>query len=147
MWKLNHKKGFVLIEVLCSLILMSLLINGVLIVLTNSVKVHEYNIRKQKYVSFLDALSKEIEWNLSYDDVIGIRDERRFYMDKSHMDAELLKYSSVEKLFSNDVPIEQPYIGISITGDDILDININLYYKASGNQKNMSISCYKGRYR
>lgn len=147
MWKLKHKKGYVLIEVMCSLILISLLINSMLIILKNSAKLHTDNKDRLKYINFMDALSKEVEWNLSYDDIINLKDSHRLYIDKSHMDVELLKHISKEELFSDIIPTERPYIEVSVTSGDILNINMNLYYNAFSEQKNMNISCYKGRYR
>jgi prepilin-type N-terminal cleavage/methylation domain-containing protein len=147
MWKFNNRKGFALIEVLCSLVLISLLINSVLFVLTNSIKVHEENMSRRKYISFIDALSKEIEWNWNYEDITDIKNKQSFYIDKSHMDLEVLRSNIPEKIFTCILPLEQPYIKVSISDGNILTVNINLYYKAFGEQKNININCYKGRFR
>lgn len=147
MWKSNNKKGYTLLEVLLSLTIISLLINSIMLVLITTMKVHTENKNKQEYVYFMEALSKEIEWNWSYDDITGFNNQYNLYIDKEHMNLGILKYNNPKEIFSDTMPMEQPYIEIAVINGDILTFQVNLYYKTLNKQNTMSMTFYKGRYR
>lgn len=146
MWKSNSCKGYVLIEVLCSIVIFMVLFNFIMLTLKNNYRLQNENEKKEQYICFIDALTKEITKNWNFEYVKSMEEKQGCYIPKEYMSIDLLKQCEPDKIISYENPQSEPYVKIDVSGSDILTINIKLYYSILNNNRMLNITCLKGRY-
>lgn len=147
MLKSNTKKGFTLIEVLCSLSIFYIMFTAALTTQCSSINIRKNESDLKKYCIFFSALRDNMEYNAPYDEILQLKTEQKFYISSEKIDIDSIKNSNLTTLFCNSVPDKEPYVKVSIIEGDVLKINITLSYKAFNNEQNLECVFYKGRYK
>ena len=147
MSKLRTKKGFTLIEVLCSLSIFYIMFTAALTTQCSSINIRKNNSNLKSYCLFFEALRNNMEYNASYDEILQLKSDGKFYVSLEKMDIDTIKDSNLTNIFSNIMPSTQPYAQVSINGGDILKVNISLFYKLFNSEQNLQCTFYKGKYK
>lgn len=143
--ELKSKKGFSLIEVICSIAIF--LIFSCLIFNTRTLwsKVHSLSTEYNIATLFIDGLRNEMIYNSSYKDIEKLLGEQRFYVNKENIQLKEL-YAKGLDVFQKEKPKDNIYITAEIQNGDVLNIKLNL---SSETLKNKVIECefIKGKYK
>lgn len=85
---LNNKKGFTLIEALCSVSLFSILLLFAVEIKINAIRLNKINYETIKYTYFLDTLKKELVSNTSEEQIIDLESKGEVYVTKEKIENE-----------------------------------------------------------
>lgn len=147
MYKLNKKKGFTLIEVLCSITLYAILF---MITLTMGVKVFEiqkYNKKINNYFVVMEGIKNTMIYNATYDEIKKLNSEYRYYMPIENIDFDELREKGVTNMFVETKPLKDSYVVISVEDGNVLRVNLRLYTRINNNTNTMECEFYKGKYK
>lgn len=147
MYKLNKKKGFTLIEVICSITLFSILF---MITLTMSVKVLEiknYNKKINNYSVVMEEIKNTMIYNATYDEIKKLNLEYRYYIDIENIDFDEIREKGTANMFAETKPLKDTYLAISVEDGNVLKVNLKLYTKVNNDTKIMECEFYKGKYK
>lgn len=147
MWKLNHKKGFTLIEVLCSITVFSILFMAALSIEINSLKIKKLNSELYSYSLFMEEIKNIMIYNCSYNKLQKLSLENKYYISKENMQIGKIKEKGIEGLFQQVLPSEKPYLVMIVEGDKVLKAKLKLYIKYLNSEKIMECEFYKGKYK
>ena len=145
---LNSKtnKGFTLIEILISLSLFTMLFSFALSMELSKLKLERYNNDLRLSLSYLEGLRGVAANNLSYMDILNLKNSNKIYVGKDNMNFELLKeYSSL--IFTYEKPGGYPYIILDISGEEVLNVTMELHSFHYGKEEIITTRLYKGRYK
>lgn len=147
MLKSKTKKGFTLIEVLCSLCIFYIMFTAALTTQCSSINIRKNNIDLKNYCLFFEALRDNMEYNALYDEILQLKSDGKFYVSSEKIDIDTIKNSNLTTMFSNTIPATEPYVKVSISEGDILKVNISLFYKLFNTEQNLQCIFYKGKYK
>jgi hypothetical protein len=147
MLRSSTKKGFMLIEVLCSLSLFYIMFTAALTTECSSINIRKNNADLKSYCIFFEALRDNMEYNASYDEISQLKSEEKLYIDSEKINLDSIKNSNLNTLFSNTVPDKEPYVKVSISEGDVLKVNISLCCKIFNSEQNLDCTFHKGRYK
>lgn len=147
MLKSKTKKGFTLIEVLCSLCIFYIMFTAALTTQCSSINIRKNNIDLKNYCLFFEALRNNMEYNALYDEILQLKSDGKFYVSSEKIDIDTIKNSNLTNMFSNTIPAMEPYVKVSISEGDILKVNISLFYKLFNTEQNLQCIFYKGKYK
>jgi len=147
MWNLKTNKEFILIEILISISLFAMLFSFALSLELNELKLGRYNNDFRSSVSFLEGLRGVTVNNLSYNDILYIKNSNKIYVNKANMNYELLKGDIINSIFDEEKPGKYPYISLDIRGEDVLNITMELHSLKDNKEEVLSTRLYKGRYK
>lgn len=147
MYKLNKKKGFTLIEVLCSITLLSVLFMIILTMELKVLKVEKYNKQINNYTLFMEEIKNVMIYNSTYDEIEKLNLEHKYYISEENIDFDKLREKGVINMFVETKPLKDPYLVISIEDGKVLKVNLKLYANIINNTKVMECEFYKGKYK
>jgi prepilin-type N-terminal cleavage/methylation domain len=147
MYKLNKRKGFTLIEVLCSITLFSVLFMITLTMELKVLKVEKYNKQINNYSSIMEQIKNTMIYNSTYDEIEKLNLEHKYYMSEENIDFDKLEEKGVINMFVETKPLKNPYLVISIEDGNVLKVNLKLYANIINNTKVMECEFYKGKYK
>lgn len=147
MLKLKTKKGFTLIEVLCSICIFYIMFTAALTTQCSSINIRKSTSDLKNYCLFFEALRNNMEYNALYDEILQLKSEQKFYISSDKIDLDVVKNNSLTTVFSSIEPSKEPYVKVSITDGDVLTVNISLFYKSFNSEQNLECIFYKGRYK
>lgn len=146
----NHmlcRKGFTLIEVLCSVTIFSILFMTAVSIQLNSFKIKRYNKDLYKSNLIMEYVKNNIIYNCSYDEVLYLNNKDKKYINCANLDFENIKDDNLVNVFSDVLPNKKPYIVLSVSGREILKVNLQFYEDICGVTKVQECEFYKGNYK
>lgn len=147
MYKLNKKKGFSLVEVMCSITLFSILFMITLTIELKVLKLEKYNKEINNYSIVVEEIKNTMIYNFTYDDLKKISLEHKYYMPIENIGFDKIETKGVTNMFVETKPLKDPYIKISIDDGKVLKVNFKLYTEAINNKIVMECEFYKGKYK
>lgn len=95
----------------------------------------------------MEAAKNNIIYNCSYDEIQKLALENRYYISKENIQEDKIKEKGITNLFTQNKPLEEPYIAIDIEQGKVLKLNLKLHTKIKNNTKVMECEIYKGKYK
>jgi prepilin-type N-terminal cleavage/methylation domain-containing protein len=146
MWKYKIKKGFSLIEVMCSFAAFSIFFTFIVLIEINNLKLSKSNSNLDYYCRYMEALKNEITKNCTYNQMKELSAQQKVYILKSKIDLNTMSTLDIDDLVSNTIPNEMPYVKINVFEDNVLKIQILLHYNDLSKEKVIRCELYKGNY-
>lgn len=147
MYRLNKKKGFTLIEVLCSITLLSVLFMIILTMELKVLKVEKYNKQINNYTLFMEEIKNVMIYNSTYDEIEKLNLEHKYYIPEENIDFDKLREKGIINMFVETKPLKDSYLVISIEDGKVLKVNLKLYANIINNTRVMECEFYKGKYK
>lgn len=141
------KKGFTLIEVLCSITIFSILFMTAISIQLNSFKVKKYNKDLYNSILIMEYIKNNIIYNCSYDEIMYLNSMNKRYISCNDLNFHSIKDNNLINLVSDAVPDEEPYVVLSISGAEVLKVNLQFYENIYGSIKVRECEFYKGNYK
>ncbi|WP_411679216.1 prepilin-type N-terminal cleavage/methylation domain-containing protein [Clostridium thailandense] len=145
-WNLSIKKGYSLIEVMCSITIFSTLFITVLSIQINNLKIKSINNEIYNYSVFLEAAKNNIMYNCSYDEIQKLDFEKKYYISKENLQIDKIKDKGIQNLFVTEKPLDGAYLVINIEEGKVMKLNLKLYEKIRKGTKVIECEFYKGKY-
>lgn len=148
MLKLKVRKGFTLVEIMCSISIFSMLFLTATVIELNSIVLKRYSYDLNKYVSIMEEIKNLTIYNTNYSDIASLcnNNVNIFYIDKSKIDINTLKSLSLAQIMTTGVQINEPYIEVTITKNDVLELHIKMNTKILNKEQIFECDFYKGNY-
>lgn len=147
MYKLNKKKGFNLIEVICSVTLFSILFMITLTIGVKVLNIKKYNKEINNYTLVMEEIKNRMIYNSTYNEIEQLNLEHKYYISKEEINLDKLRQKDLIDIFIESKPFQEPYLVISIEEGDVLKLNLKLYAKVNNNTNIMECEFYKGKYK
>lgn len=147
MYKLNKKKGFNLIEVICSITLFSILFMITLTIGVKVLNIKKYNKEINNYTLVMEEIKNRMIYNSTYNEIERLNLEHKYYISKEDINLDKLRQKDLIDIFIESKPFQEPYLVISIEEGYILKLNLKLYAKVNNNINIMECEFYKGKYK
>lgn len=145
MQKSRIKKGFSLIEVLCAFMIFSIVFLGVMKIMLNALELKKENELIKNQSEFLYAVKYNIMYNISYDKLLYIYDCEKKNIEGSKLTLDYIKDCGLEETLSNNTNYTLPYGIMEIEKGEVLKINVKVINSEKNNNKNLTITFYKGK--
>lgn len=142
---LKSKKGFSLIEVICSMAILMIMLAVFFNISSNAIALKKYNIELENNITFLEGLKNNIRYNMSCEEVLELWHNNKLYIHGENLNLEALKNKSIRSIFSSDQPEKKPYLVMNIEESRVLEIHMNLYSNLK-NKKIFNFRFYMGKY-
>ncbi|MBM7869272.1 prepilin-type N-terminal cleavage/methylation domain-containing protein [Clostridium pascui] len=126
MFKLN-KKGFSIIEVLCSISILSIAITVNTSMIVKSLRIKNYNDNLQRYSYFTEALKNNLVYNLEFKDFKSL-ENKKLYIDESDFKVDILKENRLNEIIKSAPLNTNAYIELMLKEEENYIISIKLYY-------------------
>jgi len=143
---MNKKKGLTIIEALCAISIITILFSYIMQLELRNIGFKQYLELKQTNICLLEAVSNELTYNASYLELVNLNVSRRVYLDNTNMSLERIKNSNIINCFTKITPLVKPYIVILINNENILSINIKMYFKYANKEEMLECQTFKGNY-
>lgn len=141
----KNKKGFTIIEVMCSVAVFSIFFLTSLSIKLATDRMKIYNDEILVYTEYIEILKNEIICNITCDEVKNLSESGRVFINSENINAPVIKNSSIYNMFSSELKSGRPYIQISLTDGELQLISIRMYTKIISKNKIFSCQFYKGR--
>lgn len=145
MWR-SKSSGFTIIEVLCSLFVVTLLLTFILNVQLSNIMIARQNEKTKEYALFMEALKNNIIYNWNKNDVQNIKNENKIYIKDENIDIDNTKRNFGLDILESEIPDRLPYAAIFISQDKIFKITLELHYNVVGKEKIIKMEAYKGNH-
>lgn len=146
-WNLNIKKGYSLIEVICSITLFSTLFITILSMQVNNLRIKKVSSEIYNCDVFMEAAKNNIIYNCSYDEIRKLDFEKKYYISKENLQIDKIKEKGIQNLFVANKPLDGSYLMINIEEGKVVKLNLKLYEKIRNDTKIMECEIYKGKYK
>lgn len=144
MWRLSIKNGFSIIEVSCSILIFSIIFSMLITIELRSINLHNESLKLRDYKYFMEALKDDIQFNWNYEDV-KLLSGKYIYIEGSNINIAKLEQGRAEDILKSQITKSLPYIEINVQGNDLMTIDIKLYYKLFLSDKVSEIKFLKGK--
>lgn len=125
--KLN-RKGFSIIEVLCSICILSITIIVNTSMIVNSLRIKNYSDNLQKYCYFTEALKNNLVYNLEFESFKSL-ENKKLYIDENGFKIDVLKENRLNEVLKPSHPSTKAYIELMLNEEEENNIiSIKLYY-------------------
>lgn len=143
-----NKKGFTLIEVVCSSAVCLIFACAISSILRNVTINRSYYNKTTNYILCLEAIKNKVCCNCSSADIEIIYKENggKHYINRTDVDINRIKINSINELISINRLQGVPYIEISITKNNVYQFNLVLHYICNGREESINYYFIKGRY-
>ena len=111
-----------------------------------NLRLKQYLEIKQKNICLLEAVSNELTYNASYLELNNLNNNGKIYIDNQNMVLQKIKSSKITDCFTNQIPLSKPYIVMSINNENVLRINIKMYFKYVNKEEMIECQTFKGNY-
>ncbi|OFI07578.1 hypothetical protein CLOACE_01820 [Clostridium acetireducens DSM 10703] len=133
------KKGFSLIEVMCSLTVFSILFIQLVVIQVNNNKLKYYNYKMNEYVTIMEFIKNDLIYNSTYEEIIQLKNSNNIYITNENLKLDTIKKNNILNLFTNIKPHEENYLVLHIHEKEKLNLNLKIYGKVLN--KNKIIEC------
>jgi len=147
MLKSISKKGFTLVEVVCSLSILSLIFICIF-----SYEVTSLNIKKNiKTINdntlLMETLKNNIIYSMSFDDLEQLQRESKTFINNENMCLDKIR-RGVSNVFSEHLCEEQPYIQLSFLKCEfkVYSLKLTLHTGKPNDKEELQCNFYKGCY-
>lgn len=123
----SNKKGFSIIEVLCSICILSITIAVNTSMIVNSLRIKSYNDNLQKYSYFTEALKNNLVYNLDFKTFKSL-ENKKLYIDENDFKIDILKENRVNEIIKSSPLNTKAYIELMLKEEENNIISIKLYY-------------------
>lgn len=123
----SNKKGFSIIEVLCSISILSITITVNTSMIVNSLRIKNYNDNLQRYSYFTEALKNNLVYNLEFKNLTSLKN-KKLYIDESDFKVDILKENRLNEIIKSSPPNTKAYIELMLNEEENYIISIKLYY-------------------
>ena len=144
--KLSRMKGFSMIEVLCSLMIISIALSYVFHTEMNYIKTRNYLEARDQKTKILEAVVTELTYNCSYQDISNLSESGKVYISKENLNLDNFMNSDIKTVFSVVNKNEKPYISLYIIKDKVIKVTANMYFKLMNKEEMIKCDFYKGNY-
>lgn len=141
----NKRKGFTIIEVMCSIGVFSILFLSAMSIYLSTIKMRVYNDEMAKNTAYLENVKNEIISNISCDEIKDLSEAGKVFLNSENFNQNVLSNSNISELFSNENKLEMPYIQISAEDGELQYIKIKMYTKILDKVRILNCEFYKGR--
>lgn len=147
--KTINKKGFALVEVLCSFLIFSLVFTSIfnLRIYMDKLEIRDKMI--EDYYCYLSGLKYNLLKNFTYNEIKQLKEENKLNIFKENINADLLCEENFNYIFKKENPMSYPYVTIKIEDfkeSDVLKVKLYLYFTINNTEKNISTEFLKGSY-
>lgn len=140
------KNGFTLIEVMCSLLVFSLLMFTALSIKISVAKIETYNDTETKYSIYLEDVKNELLSNASCDDINNLVSSGKKYINLNDNTDSDLQNKNIIQCFEIEHIEEKPYIEMTVENAELQRVNLQLYVKILNKDKILNCGFYKGKF-
>jgi prepilin-type N-terminal cleavage/methylation domain-containing protein len=144
----TNKRGFTLVEVLCSLAVFSIIFVCMMSYGGASLNMKRDIKTVSNDVSILENLKNNIIYSMTYEDLNQLIINKKFFVSKNNisMDANAM---IVKNIFIDQKPTSNSYIKLTFTGPDsyVYKLNISLYSINTTDKLELQCNFYKGKHR
>lgn len=124
----SNKKGFSIIEVLCSISILSITITVNTSMIVNSLRIKNYNDNLQRYSYFTEALKNNLMCNLEFQNLTSLKN-KKLYIDESDFKVDILKENRLNEIIKSSPLNTKAYIELMLNEEEEnYIISIKLYY-------------------
>lgn len=136
MLKLKSKKGFTLIEALCSVCLFSILLLFAVEIKINEIKLNKINYENIKYTYFLETVKNELVSNTSTEEICNLQSSGKLYISRKDIENDS-SIIDVNSIFSAENDLNEfPYVILHLEKKDgILMATLSMYVEFHGKEK------------
>lgn len=140
------KKGFALIEVLCSMAIFTILFNSALCMQLNTYSIKKYNEKVRNYTYEMRYIKDSIIYSMSYKDIVELYDSGRKYVELKNISDYDYVGIDPKKLFSEN-NYGREYIEMEVEKGEVLKVNLKLKADIYGIEKLEECEFYKGNFK
>lgn len=124
----SNKKGFSIIEVLCSICILSITVAVNTSMIINSLRIKNHNDNLQKYSYFTEALKNNLVYNLEFENLKSL-ENKKLYIDENDFKIDILKENRLSEIIKSTPPNTKAYIELMANEEEEnYIISIKLYY-------------------
>ncbi|MBU3180138.1 type IV pilus modification PilV family protein [Clostridium psychrophilum] len=145
MSKLTSKKGFTLIEVLCSLGVFSIIFTCMM-----SYELASINMKKDvkilnNNVLIMETLKNNIIYSMTYEELSKLQNDNKLFINSENITFDRIRTPVVD-LFSNTMTINKSYIKLSFIKSElkVYSLNLSLYTGIPNSALVLQCNFYKG---
>ncbi|MCB2288474.1 type II secretion system GspH family protein [Clostridium sp. CS001] len=145
MLRLISKKGFTLVEVLCSLGVFS-----IIFICMISYEVSSINIKRNiktinDNVLIMETFKNNIIYSMTFEELELLQRDNRTFINKENMTFDKSN-AALADVFSKQVDIEEPYMKLSFVKYElkVYSLNLSLYSGKPNNSLELQCNFYKG---
>ncbi len=135
-----------MIEVLCSLMIISSIFSYVFHVELNYIKTRNYLEARDQKTKILEALVAELTYNCSYEDILNLYETGKVYISKDNLNLDNFMSLDIKTVLTNVHKNEEPYIRLSIIKDKVIKVTASIYFKLMNKEEMIKCDFYKGNY-
>lgn len=153
MWKSNSKKGYTLIEIVCSLTILAILLLAAMITELYYFSLKRYNQNLLQCTCYLEALKSNLRDQYSYADINSLQAARNYYVPKENINMDELKETNFISDLLVQPPLEvevleKPYVEIrkEIGEGRCINIKLTAYIQNKSGTETLKIEFLKGDY-
>ena len=139
------KKGFTLVEVICSLSIFS-----IIFICMVSFEASSLNMKRDvKYINnnvlVMETLKNSIIYSMTFIELEQLIKDNKIYITNENMDFDKIK-TDVMDVFTMPIPTQKPYIGLSYLKDNlkVYKLTLSLYTEESSDIGEIQCNFYKG---
>lgn len=147
MLKSMSKRGFTLVEVLCSLGVFS-----IIFICMMSYEVTSLNMKRSiksmnDNVLIMEAVKNNIIYSMTYEELVELKKDNRIFINKENMTLNKIQ-GTVKNVFSRQAYVENPYIELSFLKCEFKVYSLRLSLHEENENHNIELQCnfYKGCY-
>lgn len=143
-----NKRGFTLVEVLCSLAVFSIIFVCMMSYESTSLNMKKDIKTVNSDVLLMENLKNNIIYLMTYDDLNQLIINKKFFASKNNITMDANKMI-VKNIFINQKPTLNSYIKLTSTGIDsnVYKLNISLYSINPTDKLELQCNFYKGKHR
>lgn len=124
----SNKRGFSIIEVLCSMCILSITIAINTSMIVNSLRIKVYNDNLQKYSYFTEVLKNNLVYNLEFERFRSL-ENKKLYINENDFKIDILKRNRLNEIIKLSPPNTKAYIELMLNEEEEKNIiSIKLYY-------------------
>lgn len=142
----KDRKGFTLIEVVCSIAVFFLFACAISSILKSITINRSYYNKTNKYVHCLEAAKNKICCSCDDEKIIKIAEKHNYFVNKDDISINIIKTKSIDELFNSARIPGFPYIEVNITDGEVFHFNLILHFINNGREQLINYSFVKGKY-
>lgn len=148
MLKSSNRKGFTLIEVLCSLGIFSIIFICIISCQLSALNMKKSIKTMNNNVLIMETLKNNIIYSMNYNDLVILESNKNFYVHKDNLRLDKLKGELINT-FNATKPIGEPYIELSFLQCEskVYHLKITFNPEHISNQSKLQCDFYKGDHR
>ncbi|WP_446899343.1 type II secretion system protein [Clostridium sp. LBM24168] len=140
------KKGFVLIEILCSISVFAILFNTALHIQLNTYNIKKHNEKVINYTYEMKYIKDSMIYSMGYEDILKLWNSGKKYIGLKNISDYDYEGTDVMNLFS-DKNFGSEYIQMEIECGEVLKIHLKLNADIYGTQSLEECEFYKGNFK